>query len=202
MAGVVFGKPKLTVVTDRRGDGGGANQSPGYCDIIRATSKLAKHGRVRHTVTMVGPVGATFNAPAVYITKHRVRGSIGLVPLVLVPGQPASAPSFQAIDVRSSTTSSGGPSRTRSSALTSLLAGRSGELPTARRHGSKPRLRLPVAEATPPPPPPLTRRPAGRVCKQTLTLSVPAGSRRSHAPIGEVQQHASSRSNRRSEDAA
>ena len=87
MAGVVFGKPKLTVVTDRRGDGGGTNQSPGYCDIIRATSKLAKHGRVRHTVTMAGPVGATFNAPAVYITKHRVQGSIGLVPLVLVPGQ-------------------------------------------------------------------------------------------------------------------
>ena len=73
MAGVVFGKPKLTVVTDRRGDGGGANQSPGYCDIIRATSKLAKHGRRRHTVTRSARVGATFNAPAVYITKHRVR---------------------------------------------------------------------------------------------------------------------------------
>ncbi len=87
MAGIVFGKPKLTVVTDRRGDGGGTNQSLGRCDIIRATSKLAKHGRVRHTVTMVGPVGATFNAPAVFITKHRVRGSIGLNPLVLVPGQ-------------------------------------------------------------------------------------------------------------------
>ena len=91
MAGIVLGKPKLTVVTDRRGDGGslgsGTDQSPGYCDIIRATSKLAKHGRVRHTVTMAGPVGATFNASPVFITKHRVEGSIGQVPLVLVPGQ-------------------------------------------------------------------------------------------------------------------
>jgi hypothetical protein len=94
MAGIVLGKPKLKVVTDNRGDGGGGNQSPGYCDVIRATSKLAKHGRVRHTVTMSGPVGATFNAPAVYITKHRVRGSIGLVPLVLVPGQSGISTKF------------------------------------------------------------------------------------------------------------
>ncbi|MGH2926041.1 MAG: hypothetical protein ACRDK1_08735 [Solirubrobacterales bacterium] len=91
MAGVVLGKPKLTIVVDRAGDGGstggGSNSSPPFCDILRSTSKLAKHGRVRHTVTAAGPVGATFNAPAVLITKHRIQGSIGLVPLVLVPGQ-------------------------------------------------------------------------------------------------------------------
>ena len=86
-AGVVLGKPKLTVVTDRRGDGGRANQGLGHCDLIRATSKLAKHGRVRHTVTMGGPVGANFNAPAVYITKHRVVGQRIPNPLVLFPGQ-------------------------------------------------------------------------------------------------------------------
>lgn len=89
MAGIVLGKPKLTVVTDRRGDAGRANQGLGRCDIIRATSKLAKEGRVRHTVTLAGAVGATFNAPPVFITKHRVVGSrIGPNPLVLVPGQP------------------------------------------------------------------------------------------------------------------
>jgi hypothetical protein len=92
LAGIVLGKAKLTVVKDPRGDGGslgsGTNQSPGYCDVLRATSKLAKHGRVRHTVTVAGPVGATFNAPPVFITKHRIKGSIGQVPLILVPGQP------------------------------------------------------------------------------------------------------------------
>jgi hypothetical protein len=90
VATYVTANPRVTRVTDQRGDGGaidsGTDRSPGFCDIVKTTSKLAKRGRVRHTVTTVGPIKPTFNAPPVLITKHRIRGSIGLVPLVLVPG--------------------------------------------------------------------------------------------------------------------
>src|SRR5262245_50062957 len=90
VATYVAAKPRVTRVIDPRGDGGALDSSnrrpPGFCDILKATSKLAKGGRVRHTVTTAGPINPTFNAPPVLITKHRVRGSIGLVPLVLVPG--------------------------------------------------------------------------------------------------------------------
>jgi hypothetical protein len=89
MATNVFGKPKLTVVIDPRGDGGSldsnTDQSPGYCDILRATSKLAKHGRLRHTVTTAGPVRATFNAPPVFITKHRNKAARA-APVLLILG--------------------------------------------------------------------------------------------------------------------
>ena len=44
---------------------------PGYCDIIKATSKLAKHGRVRHTVTVAGPRQPPSRLPRVH---HEAQG--------------------------------------------------------------------------------------------------------------------------------
>jgi hypothetical protein len=66
----VIARLKPKVVEDRVGDGG----SPGYCDIVRATSKLARHGRIRHTVKTKGPIAPAFNAPPVYIKAKAFHG--------------------------------------------------------------------------------------------------------------------------------
>lgn len=90
IASGVIGKSKRTVVHDRRGDGGAfePHTRPAACDILKATSKLvAKRGRLRHAVTTRGKQTLSLTAPPVVITRHRVRGSIGLAALVLSPGE-------------------------------------------------------------------------------------------------------------------
>lgn len=89
-AAIVLGKKQRVVVNDPRGDGGGFVQRdrPGVCDIIQATSELARKGHLRHTVTVRGRISLSETAPPVIITKHRVRGSIGLASKVLSPGEP------------------------------------------------------------------------------------------------------------------
>ena len=89
-AAAVLGKKQRVVVNDTRGDGGGFVQHdrPGVCDIIQATSELAKRGHLRHTVTVRGRITLSENAPPVIITKQRVHGSIGLAQFVLSPGEP------------------------------------------------------------------------------------------------------------------
>jgi hypothetical protein len=89
-AAAVVGKKQRVVINDRRGDGGGFIQHdrPGVCDIIQATSERAKNGRLRHSVTVRGPINLSETAPPVIITKNRVRGPIGLAAKVLSPGEP------------------------------------------------------------------------------------------------------------------
>jgi hypothetical protein len=89
LATPVIGKPRTTVVHDPKGDGGAFEPGtrPGYCDVVEATSKLAKRGRLRQTVTTRGPLNLGLNAPPVIITRHRVHGAIGLADYVLSPGE-------------------------------------------------------------------------------------------------------------------
>ena len=90
VAAAVLGKQQRVIVNDRRGDGGGFVQHdrPGVCDIVQATSELAKGKHLRHTVTVRGRMTLSLDAPPVIITKHRVHGSIGLASFVLSPGEP------------------------------------------------------------------------------------------------------------------
>ncbi len=87
----VLGRGQRVIVPDPRGDGGSfaPHKRPGACDIVKATSELAKQGHLRHTVTTRGRTGEILNAPPVVITKHRVHGSIGLPAFILWPGDPA-----------------------------------------------------------------------------------------------------------------
>jgi hypothetical protein len=86
----VLGRGQRVVVPDPRGDGGGfaPHKRPGVCDIVEATSELAKKGHLRHTVTTRGRMNLTLNAPPVVITKRRVHGRIGLASYILTPGDP------------------------------------------------------------------------------------------------------------------
>jgi hypothetical protein len=86
----VIGKAKRTIIHDRFGDGGALNpgSKPGFCDVVKATSKLARNGRVRHTVTTGGPLTLNLNAPPVVIKRHRVESTIGLADFILFPGEP------------------------------------------------------------------------------------------------------------------
>ncbi len=81
---------KRIVVNDKRGDGGAfePHKRPGACDVVQATSELAKKGHLRHTVTTRGKMRLGLNAAPVIITDHRVHGSIGLASFVLSPGEP------------------------------------------------------------------------------------------------------------------
>jgi hypothetical protein len=90
MAAGVLGKPRPTIIKDPRGDGGGVqgHDHPGFCDVLQASSKLAKRGRVRHTVTTRGPIPDRFSAPPVLIKAHWVRDQIGLYRFLLSPGEP------------------------------------------------------------------------------------------------------------------
>ncbi len=64
-ASAVIGKSKTTVVHDPRGDGGSNGQgNPAFCDIVEATSKLTKGGKVRQTVTAAGKLTLALNGEA------------------------------------------------------------------------------------------------------------------------------------------
>ncbi|HEY7151929.1 MAG TPA: hypothetical protein VH391_09625 [Solirubrobacterales bacterium] len=86
----VLGRGDRTVVKDKRGDGGAfvPRTRPKVCDIVRATSELAKQGHLRHAVTVRGKINLHENAPPVIITNHRVHGPIGLASFILAPGEP------------------------------------------------------------------------------------------------------------------
>jgi hypothetical protein len=88
-AATVIGKSR-TVVHDKRGDGGGfePRKRLGACDVLRATSELARNGRLRHTVTTRGKMRLDLTAAPVIITKRRARHAIGLASYVLSPGEP------------------------------------------------------------------------------------------------------------------
>jgi hypothetical protein len=64
LASVVIGKPGKTVVHDGR-----SPRDTAACDIRQATSKLAKHGRLRHTITLRGRT--VIGAHAVVISRNR-----------------------------------------------------------------------------------------------------------------------------------
>ena len=61
---VVIGKSGKTVVRDGR-----SPRDKAACDIREATSKLAKHGRLRHTITLRG--ATVIGAHAVVISRDR-----------------------------------------------------------------------------------------------------------------------------------
>jgi hypothetical protein len=91
LTSTVIGKSKRTIVHDPRGDGGAfmPHTHPRVCDVIEATSELAKEGHLRHTVTVRGRINLGLNAPPVIITNHRLHGSnIGLASFILSPGEP------------------------------------------------------------------------------------------------------------------
>jgi len=54
----VIGHGQRTVVHDKRGDGGAfePRTRPKVCDIVKATSELAKEGHLRHAVTVRGKI--------------------------------------------------------------------------------------------------------------------------------------------------
>jgi hypothetical protein len=92
VATMVIGKSSRRVVLDPRGDGGAftPHTHPKVCDVVKATSELAKHGHLRHSVTVRGRIDPSTNAPPVVITDHRVSGStIGLASFILSPGEPS-----------------------------------------------------------------------------------------------------------------
>jgi hypothetical protein len=86
LASAVIGKPKTAVVHDPSGDGGAQNAAS--CDILKATSRLAKHGKLRHTVTTRGKVGLkiTDTSPPVVLisSKKHFGGGLNLA-VVLSP---------------------------------------------------------------------------------------------------------------------
>ena len=86
----VLGKHSRKVIRDPRGDGGAfvPHTQPRVCDVVQATSELAKEGHLRHTVTVRGPITPSLNAPPVIITRQRVHDSIGLASFILSPGEP------------------------------------------------------------------------------------------------------------------
>ncbi len=87
----VLGKRTLTVIEDPKGDGGAVvpGTHPGFCNVIKATSKLARKRRVRHTVTVRGRLsGSPDTTPGVFIKKRWTPGAIGLPDFILLPGEP------------------------------------------------------------------------------------------------------------------
>jgi len=86
----VIGRGQRTVVVDKRGDGGAfePRSRPKVCDIVKATSELAKQGHLRHAVTTRGKIDLRENAPPVIITDHPIHGPIGLASFILSPGEP------------------------------------------------------------------------------------------------------------------
>ena len=85
----VIGRGQRTVVHDKRGDGGAfePRTRPKVCDIVKATSELAKEGHLRHAVTVRGKINLSENAPPVIITRNRIHGPIGLASFILAPGE-------------------------------------------------------------------------------------------------------------------